>query len=440
MVKYTDFDFGIIKSCLARPELYKPIKPVLDEIYQDWPVYVSMTECVGSSGKSEDMSHDIFYHALSSRLPDAHGIISRVNAQQPDHDTLINRVRMIQNRRMNDLILDGLMNAFNVLKSESRPLEDRWSVVKDFCVKTMSKFHCDDSIESASDYADILLDTVRNRSDGHLTGYHYLDSVIRGFSSSEFVIIAGAPSMGKTSFGINCAVNMAVAGKKVLFFTIEMAPSELMERILCILSKVDIHTIRSGKCTIQQNGRIAGAIETIRRMDLKIIGKGRLTPSDVNSYIETTYHNCKPDVVFVDYLQLMTDDAKSKDEYQKTTNISKALKQIAMETKVPIVAIAQLNRGVTDTNRSHRPKMSDLRGSGSLEQDANKIILLHRDDYYKRRESPNAQMDGSALVIIDKHRQGECTDILFTWIPEYFLFKEEGRYDHKRTDTGKKNI
>lgn len=427
----TDFDYGIIKSCLKYPDVFKTVKPALDKCYNGWTVYDALVECAGISGRSLDYKHDIFYKSLCEKLkekkePDYESVatdeLNSVNKQSPDEGTLINRVKLLVKIDNIEKIKQETAKLQHTLSSDS-PTDDKLLMFQDFCNKQLSKMSIADTVVTVSDRAGDILQTIRSKSIGLPTGYYLLDKLTSGIKPGELILIGGAPSMGKTSFAMNCAVNMSLANNKVLFVSLEMTEDEVIERIISSLSKVPLHKILENNLSRREQARLDGTMATLTKLDLKIISKCGVTPGDITTYIHSVFKT-KPDCVFIDYLQLMNDDGQVSNRYEKITNISNKLKAIALNTKVPIVALGQLNRGISQTGVFHRPKMSDFRDSGSLEQDANKILLIYREDYYRIRENKANDVDGRATIIIEKNRQGPQADLDFVWIPEFFLYEE----------------
>jgi len=222
-----------------------------------------------------------------------------------------------------------------------------------------------------------------NQSDNvmHETGLIAIDNIIGGVSDGELVIVAGRPSMGKSALALQFALNMANRGLSIIFITLEMAHRALMERALRNQQAADL-----------------------KKLDIVLHEKTN-TPEKQIAFIRARKQTHKVDVVFIDYLQLMSDGRKNDNRVQEISAISRKLKLAAMNEGVPIVALSQLNRQV-EQREKHRPRLSDLRESGSIEQDADIVMLLSREDYYRRSENPEASQDGIAEVFIAKNRRG----------------------------------
>ncbi len=229
------------------------------------------------------------------------------------------------------------------------------------------------------------------------TGFRNIDHIVGGVSPGELIIVAGRPSMGKSALALQFALTMAKAGLSILFFTLEMTYRALIERAL----------------------KNEQAVE-LSKLDV-VLHEGCETPEKQIAFIKTRKQTHKVDAVFVDYLQLMSTGRKSENRVQEITTISRKLKLAAISENVPIIALSQLNREV-ETREKHRPRLSDLRESGAIEQDADVVLLLHRDDYYRRNQDPDAPQDGNAELIVAKNRRGPTGIAELVFLDEFVRF------------------
>lgn len=256
---------------------------------------------------------------------------------------------------------------------------------------------------------------------GLSTGYAQLDEVTAGLHPGETTLIAARPSMGKTGFMLSMALKIArTAGQRVLgqagddpaqgvgVFSLEQPGKEIVSRLVCTDGGIDSHRMRKRVLTDLEWQHFAFSSDRVAKLPIWVDDSGGLTVSGLRSRIrrmasEAEAASAKLRVVFVDYLQLMNGDGK--DENARITENSKALKVLAKDLQLPIVVLSQLNRG-TEERANRRPELSDLRGSGSLEQDADNVWFLYRRDYYELRANPDAEPDGEAEVIVAKQRNG----------------------------------
>lgn len=240
---------------------------------------------------------------------------------------------------------------------------------------------------------------------GKPTGYMELDQLLCGLHNGEMIIMAGRPSMGKTSFALNVAEHIgADENLPVVIFSLEMSRQQLAERFLCSRSGVDAQLVRKGMLSAEDMGKLTQAGGELFEKPIFIDDTPGLTPLMIRAKCRRLKSQHDIQAVFIDYLQLMGLGGYVESRQQEISTISRYLKALARELNVPVVVLSQLNRG-TEGREGHRPRMSDLRESGSIEQDADVVLLLHREDYYHRGE-PDWEENNIAEVIIAKQRNG----------------------------------
>ena len=245
--------------------------------------------------------------------------------------------------------------------------------------------------------------------DGHYvtgvpTGFLELDDMMSGMQNGEMIIVAARPSMGKTAFGLNVAEHVAASGIPAAFFSMEMSRQSVVQRILCSRSGIDSHKLRRGMLSqdeIQSLQMICGDLEDV---PLFVDDTPGMSVLELRAKARRLHLRHEIRVIFVDYLQLMRIPGRPESRQQEVSEISRGLKALARELSIPIVVLAQLNRN-PEGRTDGRPRMSDLRESGAIEQDADVIALLHREEYYKKDSCPD-ELRGVAEVIIDKQRNG----------------------------------
>lgn len=275
--------------------------------------------------------------------------------------------------------------------------------------------------------SDILLETF-NRLDermqksgdvtGITTGFSDLDHQTTGFQPTELIILAARPSMGKTAFVCNVAEAVArKSGKGVLLFSLEQSNLELAERFLAITARINGHDLRAGNLSEQQRDMLYQASDDLSRLPLFIDDKPGRTMAQVAALARRQHRKAPLGVIIIDYLQLIEPDEKNAPREQQIAQISRRLKFLAKELKVPVIALAQLNRGV-ELREDKRPRLADLRESGAIEQDADMVMFLHRPDAYDPEDRP-----GEAEIIVAKHRSGPTGIVKLTWRREYMRFE-----------------
>jgi len=256
------------------------------------------------------------------------------------------------------------------------------------------------------------LEKMRNNEGvmGVPSGFADLDELSQGFQPGEVTILAARPSMGKTTFGLNMLRNITVyQGRPACFFSLEMPRLQVTSNILCGLAKIDGHRMRGGYLTRDEERQFIDAAEVLGPAPLFIDDSSMLTSMDLMAKCRRLKSQHGIEMVMIDYLQLMHGSARSAKEsrQQEVSEISRMIKALARELMIPVIALSQLSRKVTD-RKDNRPMMSDLRESGSIEQDADMIMLLHRPEYY---EPDNEELRNKAQLIVAKNRNGPTGDI-----------------------------
>jgi replicative DNA helicase len=250
------------------------------------------------------------------------------------------------------------------------------------------------------------------------TGFIDLDSMLTGLHPGELIIVGARPAMGKTSFAMNIAEYAAVnKGKTVAVFSLEMPREQIMMRLLCSVAKVNMQHVRKGLLDDGEWNRLAGALGPIANAKLYLDDTAGLRPGQLRSRCRRLMMDHGLDLVLVDYLGLMHSDRPIENRVLEVGSISRELKAIALELKVPVIACAQLSRANKD-RVDKRPVLSDLRDSGSIEQDADVVMFLHREDYY----NPETEEKNIAEVNIAKQRSGPLRVVKLAWLSELTTF------------------
>jgi replicative DNA helicase len=253
------------------------------------------------------------------------------------------------------------------------------------------------------------------------TGFTFLDKMTSGFQAGDLIIVAARPSMGKSAFSLNIAQHMALRHKKtVAYFSLEMSKESLMMRLLASEARINIKDIRSGKVPDYAWPKLIQIAGQVSECKLFIDETSGISPVEIRSRVRRLKAMHGIDAIVIDYLQLMDLKQKVESRERAVSEISKSLKSLAKELQIPVVALAQLNRGV-EGRSDRRPMLSDLRESGSIEQDADVIMMLYRDDYYDK-EDP--EKHGRAEVIIGKQRNGPTGTVKLHFEAEYGRFKD----------------
>ena len=250
------------------------------------------------------------------------------------------------------------------------------------------------------------------------TGFMDLDYKMSGFQPSDLILVAARPSMGKTAFVLNIAQYMAFrSGITAAIFSLEMSKEQLVNRLLSLESKVDSQNIRTGNLEDEEWAKLIEGANIIGSSNLIIDDTPGISISELRSKCRKYKLEQNLGVIFIDYLQLMTGSGRSESRQQEISEISRSLKALARELNVPVVALSQLSRAV-EQRPDHRPMLSDLRESGAIEQDADVVMFIYRDDYYNK-DSENKNI---AEIIIAKQRNGPIGTVNLVWLPNYTKF------------------
>ena len=259
------------------------------------------------------------------------------------------------------------------------------------------------------------------RLTGISTGYNDLDNLTSGLQNSELIVIAARPSMGKSSLVLNIAEHAGTKEKKpTLIFSMEMSAQQVAQNMLCSTAKIDAHLLRTGKLDDNQFSNLSLAMGDLSESEIFIDDTPGLGLLELRAKARRLKLQHNIQMIIVDYLQLM-EARKAENRQQEISSISRGLKALARELEVPVIAVSQLNRSV-ETREGHTPRMSDLRESGSIEQDADVIILLHREDYYDPTKRP-----GEVDLNIAKQRNGPTGKVKLTFRREILRFEN---YQH----------
>ncbi|MFT3960697.1 replicative DNA helicase [Propionivibrio sp.] len=254
------------------------------------------------------------------------------------------------------------------------------------------------------------------------TGYHDLDARTSGLQPGDLLIVAGRPSMGKTSFALNMGEHVAIeVGLPVAVFSMEMGGTQLAMRMLSSVGRLDAHRVRTGRLNDDEWSRLSFALGKMHEAPLYIDETPALNPIDLRARARRLHRQCgKLGLIIIDYLQLMSSANQGGGENRATeiSEISRSLKGLAKELSVPVIALSQLNRSL-EQRPNKRPVMSDLRESGAIEQDADVIMFIYRDEVY----NPDTPDKGTAEIIIGKQRNGPIGMVRLTFLGEYTRFE-----------------
>ncbi len=274
------------------------------------------------------------------------------------------------------------------------------------------------------------------------SGFPDFDKMSNGLNRSDLVIVGARPAMGKTSFTLRMARNVAVLSrKKVLFFSLEMSKEQLAQRIISTEALIPTHKMRNGDLTPKEWERLSSACVFLADVPLYFDDTSNITVPEMKARCRRLKN---VDAVFIDYLQLMQSAKKSENRVQEVTEITRSLKLMAKDLMIPVVVCAQLSRGTEARGTSHKPQLADLRESGSIEQDADIVVMLYRKDYYKGEKEDDNKKEGEqektapdevevniAELLVQKNRHGPTGTVKMVWNPQFTLYTcyEENKKD-----------
>ena len=325
-----------------------------------------------------------------------------------------------------------LMQAARGILDDATAGAEESSLLLDSAEQRIYEIRRGKAIQGLQPVKEILLETFdrldrlnspdRDKYRGIPTGIGLLDSTITGLNRSDLIVLAARPGVGKTSFGLNIARHAAITSKKrVAFFSLEMGKEQLCSRLLSTEASVEGTKLRSGELSNVEWTRLIEAGDILSGAEMYFDDVPGITVPEIKAKVRRLKN---VDLVIIDYLQLMTSAKRIDNRVNEVSEITRSLKIMAKELDVPVIAMSQLRRP-TDRSKDHRPGLSELRDSGSIEQDADIVIFLHREAYNAASEGGEVteDMDTSAAeIIVAKNRHGATIDIPVHWQPEYMRF------------------
>jgi replicative DNA helicase len=383
-------------------------------IEQNKPLDVlTLTETLRLKQELDKTGGDVYLFELANNTPSAANIVAYADIvrERSVLRKLIQTAQDIANnafnpegRSINELIDSAERQVFAI--SEQGSQVGGPTSIREILTKTMDR-----------------LDTLASSTSsitGVASGYNDLDRLTSGLQPSDLIIIAGRPSMGKTTFAMNIAEHVALKGKApVLVFSMEMPGEAIAMRLLSSLSRIDQLKLRTGKVPDVEWPRISSTVSMLSECPLYVDDTPALSPAELRARARrVAKEHGQLGLIVVDYLQLMQMPGFSENRTAEISQISRSLKALAKELKVPVIALSQLNRGL-EQRADKRPIMSDLRESGAIEQDADLIVFIYRDEVYNE----NSAEKGIAEIIIAKHRNGPIDKFRLTFLGQYTRFE-----------------
>jgi replicative DNA helicase len=268
---------------------------------------------------------------------------------------------------------------------------------------------------------------------GILTGFADLDNLTGGLHTSEFVVLAARPSMGKTALAMNIAENIAIESNvPTLFVSLEMAKIELAQRMLCSQGRIDASKFRSGYLSGEDRKKLVEASAKMSKMPMFIDDTPSRTCTEIAACARRLKRRSGLGLIVIDYLQLIQPDDPRDPRQEQVAKMARRLKAMARELEIPVLCLAQLNRQTDQGKEGHRPKLSQLRESGAIEQDADVVMFIHREEYYHTREEAMEKgIAGQGEIIVAKQRNGPTDDVKVAWFDKYTRFENLAQRPHE---------
>lgn len=313
---------------------------------------------------------------------------------------------------------DASEDAFDLLDAAERKI---FEITEEHLKK--SYVQMDKAVREAMEYIELIHDK-KKQNFSVPTGFYQLDDLLGGFQKSDLIILAARPSMGKTAFALSCARNAAVDYKvPVAVFSLEMATIQMVIRLLCAEARLNAHLVRTGKLPMEDAHKLARNIHRLSEAPIYIDDSPAQTILEIRAKARRLKADKKIGLIIIDYLQLMSASSRMESREREISHISRSLKSLAKELNIPVIALAQLNRAV-EARTDKRPQLSDLRESGSIEQDADVVMFIHRPEYYGiKQDAEGNNLEGVAEIIVGKQRNGPTGDARLKFFKDYARFE-----------------
>ncbi len=412
---------GLVKSGdFYRHEHKEIFKAIVELIDKDKPAdVVTVYEQLASIGKSEEVGGTAYLNNLAQYVPSASNITRYAEIVQ-SKSTLRRLIAVADEIAGEAFSTNGKTPEEQLESAESKILKIGYSDNSRSEEKTLSVL--------IPRFNQMLLDRSENPGKlvGVSTGFSDLDQMTNGLKKGNLIVVAGRPAMGKTSLAMNMAEHSALHEKlPVLVISLEMSSDELTTRLVGSVGRVDQMNLQTAQLEDHEWGRVSEAMETLHLAPIEIQDTGVKNINEIRAMARRFLHRHKKvGLIIVDYLQLINGSANGQENRAtEVGHVSRGLKLLAGEIQCPVIALSQLNRGVEDRPEK-RPRMSDIRESGSVEQDADVILFVYRDEVYTKEA---CLTPGVAEIIIAKHRNGPTGTVRLVWQPTYTRFANLGK-------------
>jgi replicative DNA helicase len=376
---------------------------------------VTLYEELKKRGNLEEAGGAVYLSKLSQNIPSAANIEyhAKIILEKQILRGLITSAHEIARNAY-----EGSSDAFDILDDAERRIFD---ITESHLNKSYQGM--DRAVREAMEYIETIHSSTQQRFSVP-TGFYELDEILGGLQKSDLIIIAARPSMGKTALALSIARNAAIDHKvPVGIFSLEMATMQLIIRLICAEARIDAHKVRTGKLPHSEGPKLSRTVHKLTEAPIYVDDTPASTVLEIRAKARRLKSEKGIGMIIIDYLQLMTGPGKAESREREISHISRSLKALAKELNIPVVALAQLNRAV-EARSDKRPQLSDLRESGSIEQDADVVIFLNRPEVYKMEQFPdNTSTEGVCEIIVGKQRNGPTGEVKLAFVKEYARFE-----------------
>lgn len=434
-------EINVIGSMIMNNRIIDDITDILDKedfYYPNNGMLYEAIQLIKKDGNPVDipvLQDKLGQISAPPEIKDAAFLLEIANSAEPRN--AVAHAEIIKNKSMLRQIIDKSMEIMELCYSESESVDDILELTDQKFMALLQKRGVSDHVpieQIVEDAMETIRNSYANRGaiTGLSTGFIDLDKMTAGMQKSDMILVAARPSMGKTAFALNVANHVALReNKAVAIFSLEMSAKSLMNRLFSIEAGVDAQKIRTGMLDEYDWPRLIDGSDEIAQSKLIIDETPSITISELRSKCRKYKQQSDIQLIVIDYLQLITTSGRGESRQQEISNISRSLKSLARELDVPVIAISQLNRGAEQRD-DKRPMLSDLRDSGAIEQDADVVLLLYRDEYYNKESTKK----GVSEVIIAKQRNGPTGTVELSWLAAYTRFANR---DKARNRTGEQD-
>ncbi|HRK32805.1 MAG TPA: replicative DNA helicase, partial [Tepidisphaeraceae bacterium] len=404
---------GDIVTLVDRDSFYRDdhvvVFEVLIDLYQNnRPIdAVVVREELNKRGRLEEVGGTAYLGQLLNSVPSA--------AHAPHYAKIVREKALL--RSLISAAGESLREAYAPHESAEHVLDRAEKRIFEIAEKKVSN-----QVHSLGDVAMEVYNMLEERGRrGVETGFFEIDDMLNGMQDGELIIVAARPSVGKTAFGMNIIEHVSANSRlPTAVFSLEMSRQQLAQRMLCSRAGIDAQKVRRGMCQPTEVQKLAAVVNELYKVTIMVDDTPGLTVLDLRAKARRLKQQHDIKCLMIDYMQLM-DNPGPESRQQQISEISRGIKAVARELSIPVICLSQLNRA-TEGREGHRPRMSDLRESGSIEQDADVVMLLHREDYY-RMSDPNFEPDNIAEIIIAKQRNGPTGTVKLTFDNRTTTFK-----------------